>query len=370
VPHPHRLVLTLLVTLLGPATLGVALPAGAAQSTVVAPPTHLRPVQSKSDCAAVLSLAAFVCDAAVRTGDLQLIWDESNKTVTGYKVYRVDRGGHTLLGAATGTARYYLVNKPSGGYTNMCFAVQTYTGSRVSTDSSHYCYAPGATATTRSLKPSHMGTSVSVEYASDQCAPSEVYKSADRDFGSAFTTFFPWLLKETRPSQPVDGVYAGTEAVSWKNPPPCTSKMSVPGHHIQNAKIRAWAKVVFDLGTLAHSGTHKVYSATLTLEPLQTVSLTSGKATLSRGQWCETWEIWVGTCCPPGPTGRGSGTSVNVSGIVQQWIWYGSTSGTEVGAFSVMPWLHYVVGPSPSFPNGTYVCLTKFSPPSLQLVYF
>jgi hypothetical protein len=370
VPHPHRLVLTLLALLLGLATLGAPLPAGAAQSTVVAPPTHLRPVQSKSDCAAVLSLAAFVCDAAVRAGDLQLIWDESNKTVTGYKVYRVDRSGHTLLGAATGTARYYLVKRPSAGYTNMCFAVQADTGSHASADSSHYCYASGATATTRTFKPSHTGTYVGVAYASDQCSPSEIYKAANRDFGSAFTTFFSWLLNEKWPSQPVDGVYAGTEAVVWKNPPPCTSKTSVPGHHIQNAKMRAWAKVVFDLGTLAHSGNHKVYSAALTLEPLQTVSLASGKATLSRGQWCETWAIWVGTCCPPGPTGRGSGTSVNVVNIVQQWIWYGSTSGTEVGAFSVMPWLRYVVGPSPVFPNETYVCLTKFSTPSLQLVYF
>jgi len=370
VPHPHRLVLALLATLLGLATLGAPLSAGAAPSTVVPPPAHLRPVQSKSDCAAVLNLAAFVCDAAVTAGDLQLIWDESNKAVTGYKVYRVDRGGHTLLGAATGTARYYLVKKPSGGYTNMCFAVQAYTGSHPSADSSDYCYAPGATATTRTFKPSHAGTSVGVVYASNQCSPSEVYKAADRDFGSAFTTFFSWLLNEKWPSQPVDGVYAGTEAVVWKNPPPCTNKTSVPGHRMQSAKIRAWAKVVFDLGTLAHSGSHKLYSATLRLEPLQTVSLASGKATLSHGQWCETWEIWVGTCCPPGPTGRGSGTSVNVLNIVQQWIWYGSTSGTEVGAFSVMPWLRYVVGPSPSFPNENYICLTKFSTPSLQLVYF
>jgi hypothetical protein len=29
-----------------------------------------------------------------------------------------------------------------------------------------------------------------------------------------------------------------------------------------------------------------VYSATLTLEPLQTVSLSSGKVTLSHGRWC------------------------------------------------------------------------------------
>ncbi len=112
-----------------------------------------------------------------------------------------------------------------------------------------------------------------------------------------------------------------------------------------------------------------MYSATLTLEPLQTVSLASGKVTSSRGQWCE---LWVGIS--QGPVVRGSGTSVNVIDVVQPWIWYGTSSqyGTTpqwgvVGEFSVTPWLVY---PAPSFPSETHACLTKFSTPSLQLVYF
>lgn len=72
--HRSRFALTLLAAILGLCTLGAQLPADAA----IARPTNLRPVQSKADCAAALSLAAVVCDAAVKAGDLQLIWDESN----------------------------------------------------------------------------------------------------------------------------------------------------------------------------------------------------------------------------------------------------------------------------------------------------
>jgi hypothetical protein len=104
------------------------------------------------------------------------------------------------------------------------------------------------------------------------------------------TTFFPWLVTGKRPSHPIDGVYAGAEAVFWKNPRPCTSSLSVPGHRMKNAKISASATVTFDRGTfLSFWNSHrriKVYSATLTLEPLQTVSLSSGKVTLSHGRWC------------------------------------------------------------------------------------
>lgn len=367
--HSYRLALTLLVAILGLFAVGAPVPTDAAQTTVIAPPTHLRPVQSKTDCAAVLELWGFLCDGAVKAGDLQLIWDESEKGATGYNVYRVDGGRHILLGAATGTARYYFVKKPSGGYAHTCFAVQAFVGSRASADSSNYCYTSGATATVRSLKPTHTGTSVAWIYAYNQCDSVEAFKDANRDFGSAFTMFFPWLLTEKAPSHPMDGVYAGTEAAVWKTPPPCTNDFypSGLGHHIQYAKIRAWAKVIFDLGTIAHNPSRKLYSAILTLEPLQTVSLVSGKATSSRGQWCE---LWVGTCCPAGPTEEGSGTSVNVFGMVQQWISQGATGGTEVGAFSVTPWLRVYAGQAPLYPSETHVCLTKFSTPSLQLVYF
>ena len=240
---PRRVIASLFAAILGLCALGVSLPAGAA-GPAVAPPTHLRPVQSETDCAKVLTLAAFVCDAAVKAGDLQLIWDESDKRVTGRNVYRVDGGGHTLLGAAPGTARYYLVKKPSGGYAGMCFAVQALVGHQASADSAPYCYAPGATATTLSLKPSHAVTYVNLQWHDiDRTA---IFKTADSDFGSASTTFFPWLLKNSKewPKQPVDGVYAGYEQVVWKR---YTPSPNCRGAGAQNADVTAFARVVFPL---------------------------------------------------------------------------------------------------------------------------
>ena len=98
---PRRVIASLFAAILGLCALGVSLPAGAA-GPAVAPPTHLRPVQSETDCAKALTLAAFVCDAAVKADDLQLIWDESDKRVTGRNVYRVDGGGHAGSRAGNG----------------------------------------------------------------------------------------------------------------------------------------------------------------------------------------------------------------------------------------------------------------------------
>ena len=218
----HGVVLPLLAAIVGLSGLGV-LPAAAA--AVVAPPTHLRPVQSKTDCAAILSLAAFVCDAAVRAGDLQLIWDESDTAVTGYNVYRVDGGGHSLLGAAAGTARYYVPKKPSGGYARMCFAVQASVGSQASADSARYCYAPGATAATRTFKPSRTLTQVTWSApAGVTCGGSVLFGSAffrtvDKTFGPAFTVFFPWLTKEkwVSDTRSVNGAYGQPDAQAVAN---------------------------------------------------------------------------------------------------------------------------------------------------------
>jgi len=345
-------------------------------------------VQSNADCAAglgaaALGFAAAVCDGTIKTGDLQLIWDESDKAVTGYKVYQVDRvgaGSHTLLGAATGTTRYYLVKKPSGGYANMCFAVQAYVGSRASTDSSHYCYAPGATATTLTLKPSHTVTYVNLQWNDIRCSTSEIFKAANRDFGSAFTTFFPWLLNENGGGgsgrRTVDSVYVGNETVVWKNQRSCKN-----GNPIQDAGIQAFANVSFDLDlkTLAK---HKLYSATLTLEPVQTVVLASGKVTLSRGNWCQTFigitengnptipsafnaPPYGPTVVPHGPA-RGA-ASINVTGIVYAWV-KGVPYGKGFGVGTGHPLEYSLQGFF--FPTASFVCLTKFSTPSLQVVYF
>jgi len=385
VSQRHRVVLTLLAATLGLCTLGASLSAGAA----IARPTHLRPVQSKADCAAALSLLAAACGTAVTEGDLQLIWDESDKTAAGYKVYQVDQlGGRKLLG--TSTARYYLVKKPPEGYANLCFAVAAYAGSHTSADSSHYCYAPGATATTRSFKPSHTVTQVAWKappsvacngLTVNQPQPGSVFfQAADKDYGSAFTAFFPWLTNEQPQSGRVGvgGVYAGNEAalmrVDIHGGAFTIVNCTVTQNQVVTAQINALAGAAFDLGVLAR---HKLYSASLTLNASQTVGFASGKFTLSNGGWCP---IFVGAAnrewwlTPLGNlTYNNSGrvqvvsqpaAPIDVTSIVSTWVSVKYANHANYG-FIVTSTL-----PSGAVPLSSNACLTKFSSPSLQLVYF
>ena len=379
-----RIVLVVLAVIVGLCPLGAPLPAGAAQqgqglpphgASVIAPPANLRPVQSQADCATALTLLAAICDAAITAGDLQLIWGESNKSVTGYKVYRVDGGGHSLLGAATGTARYYLVNKPSGGYAGMCFAVQANVGSETSPDSSHYCYGPGGTITTLSLTPSRMGTRVTWSVSAylgctnvNASPASAFFKAVDSEFGSAFTAFFPGLLNNK--GGVVDGVYAGNELATWTSRESCKEKGTGPYTY---AEINAFAGVLFNLGALTN---HKLYSATLTFKPLQTVRFAHGKYTVSSGISCQA-SVGVPTAylsasgpaipsaayatAPPIPVAA----SMNVTSMVAFWIQYKFNEGFLVSTPAPPYWRSSYVTPT-----GKSACLTKFSSPSLKLVYF
>jgi len=382
VSHRPRVVLTLFAAIAGLCVLAGPLSAGAA----IARPTNLRPVQSKADCAAALSLMAVFCGTAVTDGTLQLIWDESDKSATGYKVYELGAGGRTLLGMST--ARYYLVKRPSEGYANLCFAVEASVGSRTSAESSHYCYAPGATAVTRSVKPSHTVTQVAWTSPSGVAcngltvnAPepgSFFFQGADKDFGSAFTAFFPWLSNEPSTSGRVGvgGVYAGNEAAVMRVDVQGGAFTIVNCTVVQNqritAQIHALGGTAFNLGTLVH---HKLYSASLTLNVSQTVNFTSNKATVSNGGWCP---IFIGAAnrqwwlSPLGNlTYNNSGriqvvsqpaAPIDVTALVSAWasVRYANNYGFIVA--STLP-----AGAVPIVSNA---CLTKFSTPSLQVVYF
>jgi len=386
VAQRRRFVLTLLAAILGLCTLGAPPPAGAAKSPVAAPPTHLRPVQSKADCAAALSLLAAICGTAVTEGDLQLIWDESDKTVTGYKVYRVDGGGHQLLG--TSTARYYLVKKLSEGYANLCFAVQATVGSQSSADSARYCYRPGATATTRSFKPSRTVTQVAwtapanVNCGGSSLTGSTYFQAADTDYGSAFTAFFPFLPNEqpTSGRVGVSGMYAGNEAAifaakvhysSLFGAPFCSGVSPYTGGDL-TAQINSVAAMTFNLGELAR---HKLYSAMLTLKASQTLVFRSGKATFFNSGWCavvvgaadrEWWLAPLGNMTY-GKAGRMPVASkppaaLDITPIVSSWASYGYRTNYGLIVADALP-----PGAKPMVSSA---CMTKFSTPSLQVVYF
>ena len=375
-------VLIALAGILGLSILGAPLPAGAAPAkSTIARPTHLRPVQSKADCVAVLSLLAAICDSAVKQGDLQLIWDESDKAVTGYKVFRVDGGGHQLLG--TVTKRYFLVKKPSEGYANLCFAVQALAGKQTSADSPRYCYAPGATATTRSFKASFTQTQVAwsaskVDCGSGPFPASAFFQAADKE--GAFTAFFPPLRNEppTSGSIGVLGVYAGAEAALLslqQHADIFGYKQFCSGNYKgtnPSVQVNALAGMAFDLGELAR---HKFYSAALTLESVQTLVYTSGKFTLQGGGWCA---VHVGAATREwrlSPLGnmtyskRGLVTlsshpqpGIDVSPIVSVWASqrYAAAYGFIVAG---------LLQPGPNPPTSE-ACLTKYASPSLKVVYF
>lgn len=376
--HRHRSVLFSLSAILGLCALGAPLPAGAG---VVAAPTHVRPVQSKADCATALSLLAAICGAAIKEGALQLIWDESSSAVDGFKVYRVDGGGHQLLGTAS--ARYYVVPKRSEGYGNLCFAVEAYAGSETSKDSPHYCYAPGATATTRSFIPSHMVTEVDWKAPSNlvcglQNLPgSGIFQGADKILGGDFTALFPILSSELKTQGRIkaDGLYAGNEwailganQYTWKSFFGAVASCTGPTVAVH---IKAIAGAAFDVGALTK---HKLYSATLTLEASRTVGFPSQKFRLSKGGWCPIYvevanrEWWIAplgnltykafgrvkvATQPPIP--------IDVTSLVSSWA---SGRGTNYGFILASTRLR---GTAPRTSNA---CLMRFEKPSLQIVYF
>lgn len=381
--------LIVLAGILGLATFGASPTADAAPAkTTIARPTHLRPVQSKADCATVLSLLAVICDAAVKGGDLQLIWDGSDKTATGYNVYQVDRiGGHKLVG--TTTARYYVIKKPREGYANLCFAVAATAGKQTSPESARYCYAPDGTATTRSIKPSRTVTQVtwsapagltcSAPFKGPSPLPgSAFFQAADKNYGSAFTVLFRWLTNE----QPTSGrvgvgdLYAGSETASLPvrnigDPLPCAGSNDNRSATVQ---VTALSGVQFDLRELAK---HKLYSAALTLKSSQTLDIApSGHFRLSNGGWCPTsvgaanreWRIAPLGNLTYGKSGlvtvgsqpRGS---IDVSAIVSGWQSFKYR--TNYGFIVANP-----LPPHLTYKTATAACLTKFSTPSLETVYF
>jgi len=348
-------------------TLGAPRSAGAA----IAQPTDLRPVQSKADCVAALSLLAVICDAAVRAGDLQLIWDESDKPVSGYKVYQYGGRGETFLGTAP--ARYYVIKKSPEGYAHLCFAVAASVGNVTSPVSQRYCYAPGATATTRLLQPSR--TATVVPYLVVLNCPPNTYQS-----GTSYsprlpgvTMLLPWLPYMGQGKHTQSGTYVGNVAA----PHVPVETQSCQNSSVASVSVwmNAFAGIAFDTGWLRGV---RIYSANLTLTAMQTVTGASGTFTLSKGGWCS---IWVRAAIDPwwgGPSGNLFGSTKGEVKVVSRPA-TGTIDVTSVVEAYDLPYGIILMSPDTPgnapqnnylVPNATNTCLTKFSPPSLQVVYF
>jgi len=346
-------------------------------------PTHLRPVQSKADCiaafgAAALGFAVAICDAAVRHGDLQLIWRESSKNVTGYEIYRVDEGRHDLVG--TTQSKLYVISKPSKGYDGACYAVEAYAGKQTSKESSHYCYRPGATASTESFEPSHTVTVVrwsapSVSNCSYTIPISAFFQAGDKT--GNFTALFPWLVNESNLTgrASTSGVFAGNEAAIFglnysEGPFAVCSQGQLSSATVQ---VSANAGAAFDLAKLAK---HKVYSASLTLDASRTVTFVARKFTLQNGSGprCNVGVAAATRAWTKAPVGNltynrseqvyiyGKPGPVDVTKIVSTWA---SHEDADDHGFIVTNLL-----PPGAVPITSSACLTKFSKPKLNVVYF
>ena len=135
------------------------------------------------------------------------------------------------------------------------------------------------------------------------------------------------------------------------------------------AQIHALGGVAFNLGALAH---HTLYSASLTLDVSQIVSLTGNKATVSNGGWCPTFigaanrQWWLS---PPGNLTNAARivaasrqtVPIDVTPLVSAWasVRYANNYG-----FIVVGTL-----PASAVPIASNPCLTKSSP-SLHVAYF
>jgi hypothetical protein len=335
-------------------------------------------VQGNPDCVAALSLLAVVCAAAIKDGTLQLIWDEATAGVANYKVFRVDNGGHALMGTAT--ERYFLVKKPSEGYQNLCFAVEALVGTTASADSPAYCYAPGATASTRSFNPSH--TSTQVDWSAptlSKCigVPNGAFffQTSDNAFGEQFTTFFPFLRGEgpLSGSSAVGGVFTGREEAVYAVTTATGGGIGASfACHTPQAIVKVDARAAgaaYDLHDLAN---HKVYSATLTLRSSQTVRFDSNRFTLYTGGWCPiivgaaTREWWIApvgnlTSSATGrlPIATPPAAPLDVTSLVASWSSFTNSYGFIVENAEASSAAIHSDG-----------CVMKLDDPVLQVVYF
>jgi hypothetical protein len=247
-------------------------------------PSNLRPVQTQRDCAFVTLAASAACDAAVRNGSLQLLWDEASTKVDGYKLYRVDAHHHAVVfRTANGVApAFALIPAPRDGYMGKCYAVTAYSGSAESSPSPEYCVARGAIAYVRTLGPDRLASLIhwSVPTLYTKCkgeepsgilAPAQIFGMTQ---ALGFTTFLPWLTSFRNgqlvgATRQLNVAFVGIQAYGLVTN---VNAGFVSGCPNGNNSLAGYAVVTartgidFDLRRLAG---HKIYAARLTFTASQ-----------------------------------------------------------------------------------------------------
>ena len=194
---------------------------------------------------------------------------------------------------------------------------------------------------------------------------------------STVSVLFPWLANEppTSGRVGVGDLYAGSETASLPvrnigDPLPCAGS----NDKAATVQVTALSGVQFDLRELAK---HKLYSAALTLKSSQTLDIApTGYFRLSNGGSCPTsvgaanreWRIAPLGNLTYGKSGLVTVGSqprgpIDVSAIVSGW--HSFTYRTNYGFIVANP-----LPPHLTYKTATAACVTKFSPPSLEAVYF
>lgn len=360
-------------------------------SSSIPAPTDVRPVQSKADCVAALSITAFICDSLVKAGKLQLIWKEQAKRLDGYDV---DSGGdhaHFVTRVTTqppnlAPVRYAYIPRPSTGYDGNCYTVRAYRGTLTSAPSKPYCVTPGATATVTTYQAttflSLVHWSVPVVYSScknstlsNQMSAGQIFTAISK-FG--VTQLFPFLDSlgmQRNGSTRFGGTYVGGEAfgiVANYNGGPFSLCEVGQGVVIGYASVTARAGVKFNLGHLAH---HTIYSATFTIAPSQELRAVASTFTLASNYSCATSiaaasHVWTkknnfaftGSSKIGLAQGAHTTVSADVTGIVSAWASHGNDGDNG--------FILADTAAEKGKPIFTYSCMTQFGDARLNVVSF
>jgi hypothetical protein len=107
----------------------------------VTPPTNFKTTTDPGVCGDHVAplFGALICGAALKDGDLIVVWDYPDPSkVDGFHIYNTTGGGHTQIDSQSGMTGKALKIKAADAK-SMCFAVRAYKGASESADSNSTC---------------------------------------------------------------------------------------------------------------------------------------------------------------------------------------------------------------------------------------
>lgn len=257
---------------------------------------------------------ALICGAALKDGDLVVVWDYPDpSTIDGFRIYNTTGGGHTQIDTQSGMTGKALKIKAADAK-NMCFAVAAYKGSTQSADSNQYC--TGAIGLTNIITINLPMNGYREVYHYSHEWENATYCFYTRGLGPSFSPSGSQILVGFE-----DFWDPGTD------PFPCWEKID----HAYRTAIK------FDMGPLAGK---KIWSATLSFTNQQTVATMFGppatcltEMMYGTGDWSSAKDLIDGESYLDFPIGTGVNVNnskvhisnsnsykIDVSDAVRAWV--------------------------------------------------